>query len=123
MTTDERALDRKIDTAGWGLIFLWIGIALLARVGWGVGLVGAGVITLAAQGWRRLRGAKVDRFSLLVGILFATVGVWNVLDVRADLVPLLFIAAGVALLASTWRPPRRRASAGANGGEPSGGAP
>jgi hypothetical protein len=94
------------------VFLLWIGIALLADVGCGVGLVGAGAITLAAQGWRRRLRLKVDRFALLVGILFAVVGVWNLFDVRVDLVPLLFIAAGVALLVSTWRRPRGTGGAG-----------
>jgi hypothetical protein len=101
LVSDEHSLDRKIDAAGWGFLFLWIGVALLARVGWGVGLVGAGVITLGAQAWRRHVGARVDRFALVVGTVFALVGIWNLLEVRLELVPVLFIAAGVYLLAST----------------------
>jgi hypothetical protein len=102
-SSNERALERKIDAAAWGILFLWVGIALLAQVSWGVGLVGAGVIALGAQVWRRYVGVKVDPFSVVVGALFAIVGVWNLFDVRVDIVPLLFIAAGIALLASTWR--------------------
>lgn len=105
MTSNERAVDRKIDTAAWGSFLLWVGISLLAKVGWGVGLIGAGVITLAAQAWRNHVGLNADRFSLVVGVLFAAVGVWNIFDVRVDVVPLLFIGAGIALLASTWRRP------------------
>lgn len=112
-SSEERALERNVDTAAWGVFFLWVGVALLAEVGWGVGLIGAGVITLAAQAARRFLGLKVDRFSLIVGVLFAVVGIWNVLAVRADVVPVLFIAAGVALLASAWR---RRDRSGARTG-------
>ncbi len=100
---DERALDRKIDAAGWGVLFLWIGFALLAHVGWGVGLIGVGVITLGAQAWRRYVGVRADRFALVVGAVFTLVGVWNLFDLRVELVPVLFIAAGVYLLASTRR--------------------
>lgn len=109
-TSEERALDRKIDAAGWGVLFLWIGVALLAGVGWGVGLVGVGVITIAAQAWRKRLGVKVDQFSVVVGVLFAIIGIWNVFELRVDLVPLLFIVGGVGLLASAWR--THRAPAG-----------
>jgi hypothetical protein len=112
-TSEERALERKMDTAAWGVFLLWIGIALLADVGWGVGLVGAGAITLAAQAWRKRLGLRADRFSVLLGIVSGVVGIWNIFEVRLELVPLLFIAAGGALLVSTWRRPR------AGGGSPS----
>lgn len=44
----RKTLDRKIDAVGWGLFFIWMGIAVLADVGWGVGLIGAGLIILGA---------------------------------------------------------------------------
>ncbi len=103
LASDERALDSKIDAAGWGVLFLWIGFALLAHVGWGAGLIGVGVITLGAQAWRSHVGVKVDRFALVVGAVFLLCGVWNLFALRVELVPLLFIAAGVYLLASTRR--------------------
>jgi hypothetical protein len=116
MTADERALDRKIDSTAWGVFLLWIGIAVAAHVGWGVGLIGAAAITLGAQALRKRLGVRVERFSLTLGAVFAIIGVWNLFTPRVDLVPLLFILAGIALLASTWRMPRapgRRTSLGA----------
>ena len=44
--TRRNKLCRKLDTIGWGLFFIWIGIAILADMGWGVGLIGVGVIIL-----------------------------------------------------------------------------
>lgn len=44
--TQKKNLDRKLDAVGWGLFFIWIGIAILADVGWGVGLIGVGLIIL-----------------------------------------------------------------------------
>jgi len=69
---NRRGLTKKLEAAGWGLFFIWIGIALLADVGWGVGLLGVGIIILGAQVSRRYLA----------------------------LVPILCIVAGVALLAS-----------------------
>ncbi|MFC1694280.1 hypothetical protein ACFL1R_12320 [Candidatus Latescibacterota bacterium] len=45
---NKAELARKLDAAGWGLFFIWIGIALLSNVGWGIGLLGMGIITLVA---------------------------------------------------------------------------
>ncbi len=47
VTTNRRPkLDRRLDAMGWGLFFVWMGIAVLADVGWGVGLLGVGLIIL-----------------------------------------------------------------------------
>lgn len=37
-----------VDAIGWGLFFIWIGIAITADVGWGVGLIGIGVLILGS---------------------------------------------------------------------------
>lgn len=103
MTSEERALGARIDAAAWGVFFVWVGLALLANLGWGVGLIGAGAIMLGAQAWRSVAGVRVDRFAAIVGVLFAVVGIGNLLGLRVEVVPLLFIAAGVGILASTWR--------------------
>lgn len=102
-TSEQRTLGRTIDSAAWGLFFVWIGIALLADVGWGIGLIGVGVITAGAQAWRKHLGLNVERFSAIVGVLFVIGGISTLLGLRVDVVPLLFVAAGLFLLASTWR--------------------
>lgn len=45
-TESSKELHRKLDAVGWGLFFIWIGIALLTDVGWGIGLIGVGVLIL-----------------------------------------------------------------------------
>lgn len=45
-TAPRKKPGRKLDAVGWGLFFIWIGIAVLADVGWGVGLIGVGLIIL-----------------------------------------------------------------------------
>ena len=47
-TARGKKLDRKLDAVGWGLFFIWIGVAVLTDVGWGVGLIGVGFIILGA---------------------------------------------------------------------------
>ena len=96
----DSALERRIGTAAWGLLFIWFGIALFGNVGWGVGLVGVGVLTVAVQLARRWRELKVERSSVIVGVMFIVGGIWNLLDIRVEIVPLLCIIAGIALLIS-----------------------
>ncbi len=103
-SADERALIRKIDAVGWGLVLVWVGLALLAHLGWGAGLIGVGLITLGEQAWRKTLHVQVDRFGLVLGTLLGITGLWNLVELPFDLVPILFIAAGLGLLASTWRP-------------------
>lgn len=102
-TSSERVLCRKIDAIGWGLFFVWFGSALLAGVSWGIGLLGIAIIMLGAQATRKLLGLGMDGFALVVGCLFALGGVWTLLDLRIELVPVLCIVAGLALIVSTLR--------------------
>lgn len=93
-------LIRKLDAAAWGLFFIWIGVAWLANVGWGVGLLGVGIITLAGQGARKFLALEVEGFGLVVGLLFALGGIWELFSIRVDFVPVLAIVAGALLLVS-----------------------
>jgi hypothetical protein len=99
--TNRHVLYKKLDTAGWGLFFIWIGIALFAHIGWGVGLLGVGIIILGAQVTRKYFGLKLEGFGVAVGFFFLLGGVWELLNVQFGLLPILCIAVGIALLIST----------------------
>jgi hypothetical protein len=99
--TSRHVLHKKLDAAGWGLFFIWIGIALVAHVGWGPGLLGIGIIILGAQMTRKYFGLKLEGFWIVAGFLFVLGGVWELLNVQFGLLPILCIAVGVALLVST----------------------
>jgi hypothetical protein len=47
-TAQRKKFERRLDAFGWGLFFIWIGVAFLADVGWGVGFLGIGVIILGS---------------------------------------------------------------------------
>jgi hypothetical protein len=93
-----RRLDRKIGFGAWGLFFTWTGVVLLGHMGWGAALVGVGAIIFGAQAARRYLDLDVEQFWLVTGFLFAAGGIWKQVDASVDVVPILFIAAGVALL-------------------------
>lgn len=106
---DRRASLKKLDAAGWGIFFIWIGIAFLADVGWGVGLLGIGVIMLGTQMARMHFNLPIDGFGLVMGILFAVAGAWELLKINLGqepipngLIPILSIAVGVVLVAAAF---------------------
>jgi hypothetical protein len=45
-TVRRKKLHRTLDAVGWGLFFIWIGIAFVADLGWGVGFIGFGLLIL-----------------------------------------------------------------------------
>ena len=97
---DKRLTAHKLDVAGWGLFFIWIGIALLVNLGWGIGLLGVGILMLGGQLARKCMALRFEAFWALVGALFILGGVWELLSVRISLIPIVCIVAGVALLVS-----------------------
>jgi hypothetical protein len=98
--TSKHVLHKKLDAAGWGLFFIWVGIALVTHVGWAAGLLGVGIIILGAQVTRKYFGLKLEGFWVVSGFLFVLGGVWKLFNVPLDLTPILCIVAGVVLLVS-----------------------
>jgi len=101
VVVDRRGLDRKLEAAGWGLFFMWIGVALFSHIGWGASLLGVGIITLGAQVARKYFALKLEGFWVAVGFLFVVGGVWKLFNVQLGLLPILCIVAGGALFVST----------------------
>jgi hypothetical protein len=104
-----RAIVKKLDAVGWGVFFIWMGIAFLAAVGWGVGLLGVGVIALGAQAARKYFGLPFERFWLVMGSVFIVWGVWRLLEIQlgdvpipGNALPIVFIAVGVIVAVSAF---------------------
>ncbi len=98
----------KLSTAGWGLFFVWIGLAFLLTIDAGLVLLGIGVITLAIQVGRRSFGLPLERFWIVVGAVFLLAGILYLLEVSVPgssgvLLPILLVLAGLALLLSAFR--------------------
>jgi len=84
----------------WSFFFIWIGIALLSNLSWGIGLLGVGIIILGKQATRKYMALRFETFGAVCGVLFVLGGVWELLSVRISMVPVVCIAAGLALLLS-----------------------
>jgi hypothetical protein len=102
-TLRKHRIAERLDAAGWGLFFGWVGIAFLAKFHIGIGLLGVGIITLAGQAARKFFKLKLEWFWIVVGMLFLLGGIWELVKPTVDLLPILLIAAGVVLLISIFK--------------------
>jgi hypothetical protein len=100
----------KVETTGWGLFFIWVGICFLADLGWAVFFIGTGVLMLGLQAVRRYVGLRLDSFGLVLGICLVVAGVIHAAGAQLDkvalpdwLLPGAFVAVGAALLISAWK--------------------
>jgi hypothetical protein len=107
---NRRLPARNLDMAVWGLLFIWVGFAVLANVGWGVGLLGVGIIGLVAQAVRAAYfGLPAEGIGLVVAILFVVAGAWELLKtylgqapISGGLMPILSIVVGVVLVVAAF---------------------
>ena len=91
----------RIDKIGWALFFIWVGTGFLLDLGWGLGLFGIGVIILGGQVARKLFNLRLEGCWVVCGTLFLLGGLWSLFGVTLPLLPILLIAAGIALLISS----------------------
>ena len=97
---DGGDMGKKLEKAGWGLVLIWVGIALLWDPGWGVFLVGLGVIALARQVAGACFALKLERFWVVAGGVLVVVGVLTHFRPDIQLVPIALIVVGAVSLIS-----------------------
>ena len=96
-------MSKRLDAMGWGLFFVWVGASLLLDLSWGVGLIGVAVVIFLGQAARNYYRLRLEKFWVVVGVLFLLGGIWELYQVQVGLVPILLIVAGSALLLSLFR--------------------
>ena len=87
-----------------GFVFIWVGISILAGFSFAIGLLGVGIITLGVQLVRKFYNLKQEGFWFVVGILFILGGIWELLKIEVQLVPIIIIVAGIVILISVFKP-------------------
>ena len=101
--TNPPKFANKLPAAGWGLFFIWIGIALLLKLGTGIILLGIGTITLLVQMARKYLNLKLELFNVVLGLLFMIGGFWENYKPDFPLIPVFLIVVGTGLLLSFIR--------------------
>lgn len=97
---NARDLTKKLTAVGWGLFFIWLGIAMLFNADVGFILMGVGLITLGMQAARKYYGLSAETFWIVVAVLFIVVGLWQALELRISIMAALLIVVGCGLLIS-----------------------
>ena len=92
------SLAKKLDAAGWGLFFIWLGVVIGLDFRESVALLGIGIITLGMQLVRKSQGLNFEGFWCLVGAAFLLGGIWQEFDVELPLLAILLVVGGVAVL-------------------------
>jgi hypothetical protein len=110
-SSTNKGIGRRLDAAGWGLFFIWVGVSLLMGFSWGVGLIGVAAVIFLKQAARRYFGRKLETFWVVVGVFFLLGGIWELYQFQVGLAPVLLIALGGAdrchmgARRPNWHPP------------------
>ncbi len=97
----KRALDKRLDSLGWGLFLIMICGLWLAPEGLvpeGSWLIGTGMIILAMMGVRYLYGIKIDGFWFVLGIVALAFGISDVFGLNIPVFPILIIIIGASVV-------------------------
>ena len=105
-TNETSGLTHKLQAVGWGLFFVWVGIAILTKIGVGIGMLGVGIIALGMQGVRNHFNLKLEGFWVVIGLLFVIGGIWHLFDAKAPLVAIVLIIVGILVIVSGFRSKR-----------------
>lgn len=90
--------EKKMSTIGWGIFFLWLGIALFTKLQLSTSLIGAGVIMLGIQVARKIYGMKVELFWILAGALFVLFNLFNIPKVNIPITPIILVVFGLIFI-------------------------
>ena len=87
-----------LPTAGWGLLFIWIGLSLLLKLQAGIILLGIGAIILLVQVVRKYLMIRLQIFYIVVGFLFMMAGFLENWKPDSPIIPAFLIIIGTGLL-------------------------
>lgn len=108
MDIETRRTEKRLASASWGALLLWVGACFVIGLNWGIGLIGVAVVIWLTQALRVGLKLGAEGLWVAVGILFAAAGLWDLFEIRVPFVPLVLIAAGAALLLAAIVGGRRR---------------
>jgi hypothetical protein len=108
---DRDHLPGRFGAIAWGLLLLWVSIAIATGVGSGVGLVGAGVIVLGAELARKsMLRLPAERTMVLVGVAFVAGGIVKLVFGQVDPLPVTCLVAGAAVILGIFHSKPSRAT-------------
>jgi hypothetical protein len=103
----ERSLNKRLETAGWGLLLLWSGALMLLPgdlgVLWHVWLVGAGAILLGASIVGLSLRLRPTWGTIVLGVVGLVSGIGGLARVSIPVIGLAVIVSGLVLVLTAVR--------------------
>lgn len=97
--TTRSALSDRVDTIGWGVLFVSIGaVSLLPATPDGGWLVAAGLVLLGSSVVRARLGLAGRNATVVIGIVALATGVFTVAGLTTEVIPLVLIVLGLTLM-------------------------
>ena len=87
--------EQKLGTIGWGLSFLWIGLALFMGYQFNIILIGIAIIILIIQLIRKVLKFQIELFWLIIGICLLIFNLVKLPQINIPIIPILLIIFGV----------------------------
>ena len=108
MDIETRRTERRLTSASWGALLLWVGACFVIALSWGTALIGVAIIIWLTQALRVALKLGGEGLWVAVGLLFAAAGLWDLFEIQIPFVPVVLIATGAALLLAAIIGGRRR---------------
>jgi hypothetical protein len=106
-TSTRRDLNKRLETAGWGVLLLWSGALMLLPgdlgVLWHMWLVGAGAILLGASVVGRALGLRPTWGTVVLGVVGLVSGIGGLAGVAIPVIGLAVIVFGLLLVITAIR--------------------
>ena len=105
---NKRVLDKRLESIGWALFFIMIGVLLIVPEGFfpeGTWLLGTAIVILGFEGIRYLLKIKINVFWIGIGGLFLIFGIDELYALDLPIIPIFIILFGISLL---LKPPKEK---------------
>lgn len=94
---DKQVLNKRLESIGWALFLILIGLTALfpGRVPEGISSIGIGLIMLCLNAARYMNGIKMSTFTLVLGFVALVSGIGELMGVDLPILAMLLILAGL----------------------------
>ena len=93
------ALGDRVDTLGWGLLFVVVGVvSLVPSMPDGSWLIAAGLVILIVSAARAWLGVPIRGAALVVGLVALSAGVFTVLGLEGAIGPFVLVVLGLSVI-------------------------
>jgi len=102
---DKQALNKRLETLGWGLFLIMLGCAGLVPdnlVPQGVWSIGVGVILLGLNAARYANGIRMSGFTVVLGLLAVLTGIAELFGADLPIFAILLIIIGASMILRPW---------------------